>query len=107
MANLTEEEKREFIREIVEILDNHAAELTAAGFDPANLKTELTGLADDADAKEADQVSARAALAATTAASQEATLKGYSKASDAVELMVGLLGKEHALSQIIRKLRSE
>ena len=35
MPNLTEEEKREFIREIAEILDNHAAELTAAGFDPA------------------------------------------------------------------------
>ena len=30
MPNLTEEEQREFPREIIEILDNHSAELTAA-----------------------------------------------------------------------------
>ena len=70
MPNLTEEEKREFPREIIEILDNHSAELTAAGFDPAALKVELTTLADTADAKEGDQVTARAAHATATAESQ-------------------------------------
>jgi len=34
MPNLTEEEKREFPREIIEIMDNHSAELTAAGIYP-------------------------------------------------------------------------
>ena len=63
MPNLTEEEQREFPREIIEILDSNSAELTAAGFDPAALKVELSTLADDADAKEAAQVNARAASA--------------------------------------------
>ena len=107
MANLTEEEKREFPREIIEIMDSNSAELTAAGFDPAALKVELTTLADDADAKEAAQVNARAANATATAESQAATTAGYQKASDSVELIVGLLGKDHALSVILRQLRSE
>jgi hypothetical protein len=34
MPNLTEEEKREFPREIIEIMDNHSADLTAAGIYP-------------------------------------------------------------------------
>ena len=68
---------------------------------------ELTTLADTADAKEADQVTARAAHATATAESQAATEAGYRKASDSVELMVGLLGKDHALSVILRQLRSE
>ena len=55
MPNLTEEEKREFPREIIEIMDNHSADLIAKGFDPAALKVELTTLADTADAKEGDQ----------------------------------------------------
>ena len=55
--NMSEEERRQFVRAMVEILDNHAADLTAAGFDPANKKAELTALAEDADDKEAGQVS--------------------------------------------------
>ena len=43
MPNLTEEEKREFPREIIEIMDNHAAELTAAGFDPVALSGRALG----------------------------------------------------------------
>jgi len=39
MPNLTEEEKREFPREIIEILDNHSAE-----FDPAALSRARLGL---------------------------------------------------------------
>jgi hypothetical protein len=105
--NMSEEERRQFVRAMVEILDNHAADLTAAGFDPANKKAELTALAEDADDKEAGQVSARAALATATTASQEATTNGYKAASNTVDLVVGLLGKDHALSKIIRKLRSE
>jgi hypothetical protein len=38
MPNLTEEEKREFPREIIEILDNHSAE-----FDPAVLSGRALG----------------------------------------------------------------
>ena len=105
--NMSEEERRQFVREMIGILDNHAADLTAAGFDPANKKAELTALAEDADDKEAGQVSARAALATATTASQEATTNGYKAASNTADLVVGLLGKDHALSKIIRKLRSE
>jgi hypothetical protein len=53
------------------------------------------------------KVTARAAHATATAESQAATEAGYRKASDSVELMVGLLGKDHALSVILRQLRSE
>ena len=43
MPNLTEEEKREFPREIIEILDGNSAELTAVGFDPAALSGRALG----------------------------------------------------------------
>jgi len=43
MPNLTEEEHREFPREIIEIMDNHSAELTAAGFDPVSLSGRALG----------------------------------------------------------------
>ena len=39
--------------------------------------------------------------------SQAATTAGYQKASDSMELIIGLLGKDHALSVILRQLRSE
>ena len=107
MPGLTEEEQRESPRQIIEILDNNAAALTAAGFDPAARQAQLTTQADDADAKEADQVDARAALSAATSASQAATQTAYSNASDTVELIIGLLGKDHELSKILRQLRSE
>ena len=105
--NMSEEERRQFVRAMVEILDNHAADLTAAGFDPAAKQAELTALAEDADNKEGGQVNARVALANATASSQQATIKGYKAASNTVDLVVGLLGKDHALSKIIKKLRSE
>ena len=75
MANLTEEEQREFPREIIEILDGNSAELTAAGFDPAALEVELATLVDDADAKEGAQVSARAARATGPVTKKTATAR--------------------------------
>ena len=43
MPNLTEVEKREFPWEIIEIMGNHSAELTAAEFDPAALSGRALG----------------------------------------------------------------
>ena len=106
MPSMTEGERREFPREIIEILDNHAAELTAAGFDPAVKQAALVVLADTADASEADQLSAKIAHDQATDASQAATKAGYEEASNIVEIVVGTMGKDHALSQNIRQLRS-
>ena len=61
MPKMTEEARRQIARQVVEILDNHDAELLAAGYDPANRKAELTTKAETAAAREADQVTARVA----------------------------------------------
>jgi hypothetical protein len=107
MPRMTEEARRDFTRQVVEIMDNHGADLLAAGYDPANRKAELTTKAEAANAREADQVTARVAHQTATAASQEATTDAYKLASDTIEIMVGLLGKDHALSRTLRKLRQE
>ena len=107
MAKLTEDQKRAFSTRIVEILKDNAARLTAAGFNPVARTIDLAIKTHRANDKEAAQVEARRVHLKATAESQQATDESYKLASDTVELIVGLLGKDDELSKILRNIRDE
>jgi len=105
--NLTEAQKRAFARELIEILVDHQAQLTAAGFTTATRITQLQTLAQAADDKEAGQVAAREAHRRATTESKAATKAAYDNASATIELIVGLLGKSDPLVKTLKNLRDE
>ena len=104
MGRLTEDQKRAFARRILEILKDNIARLGAAGFDPINRIVELSVKSYRADDKEAAQFAAQTAAEKATAESQAATDEVYKAASDSVELVVGLLGKDDELSKNLRNI---
>ena len=103
----TETQRRAFTRSILEILRDHENELNDAGFNTQTRITQLEQLTQEAEDKEAAQVAAREAHLQATAASRSATKTVYGAASATVELIVGLLGKEHKLVKAIKNLRDE
>jgi len=88
-------------------LRDHEKELNDAGFNTKTRITQLEQLTQEAEDEEAAQVVAREAHLQATAASQSATKNAYSTASATVELIVGLLRKDHKLVKIIKNLRDE
>ena len=104
---LTEGQQRAFARNILEILRDHEQELKDAGFDPQARTAQLEQLAQDAEDKEAAQTAAREAHLQATSVSQSATKAAYDNASAAVDLISGLLGKNHELVKVIKNLRDE
>jgi hypothetical protein len=105
MPYTTEEEKRDFVRQIVSLLSSNATNLKDLGYDTKKKITELTGLHDVAEQAESEQRNAEAAHRAATQASQEATSNAYKAASSTADLGVGLVGKDNALAKSIRGMR--
>ena len=107
MPGLTENEKRAFAHLMAEILQDNLARLAALGFNGNARLNELRVKEHVAQDKEAAQLAARVAHENATAASVEATDEVYNLASDTVEVIVGLVGKDDALSGRLRNLRDE
>ena len=105
MAALTEDQKRGFGRRVLEIMKDNIARLSAAGFDPISRIIDLSVKAYRADDKEAAQFAAQTAAEKATKESQVATVEFYKLASDSVELVVGLVGKDDELSKNLREIR--
>ena len=84
MPGLTENEKRAFARQLLEVLRDNTDRLTAAGFDPAARITDIETKADTADDKEAAQRAAQEASLRATSESNEATNAVYDLASQTV-----------------------
>ena len=105
MGNLTESRKRDFVTQLIVIMEQNAQLLSDKGFDPANkidqLKQELTA-ADEAEARQAE---AMAAAKDATALSQDTLDTAYRDGSATVDLISGLLGKKDNLLLEIKKLR--
>ena len=105
MGNLTESKKRDFVTQLVVIMEQNAQLLADKGFDPANkidqLKQELTA-ADEAEGKQAD---AMAAAKDATKLANETLDTAYVDGSATVDLISGLLGKKDNLLLEIKKLR--
>ncbi len=105
MATLKESQQRDFVSQFILLITNSAEEMIAAGYDPAELIAKLQQELDGANAAEAAQTDAEIAAQNATKAAQQTLTQAYTSASNAVELVAGLLGKNHKLVKEIRKLR--
>ena len=105
MGNLTEGKKRDFVTQLIVIMEQNAELLIDKGYNPENklteLKQELT-LADEAEGKQAE---AMAAAKDATKLSQDTLDIAYVNGSATVDLISGLLGKKDNLLLEIKKLR--
>ena len=107
MPGLTENEKRAFTHLMAEILQDNLTRLASLGFNGNARLMELRAKEQIAQDKEAAQLAARVAHENATAVSVKATDEAYKLASDTVEVIVGLVGKDDALANRLRNLRDE
>ena len=105
MATLSESKKRDFVSQMITLLEQNAQLLTDKGYNPENkineLKTELT-TTDEAEARQAE---AMAAAKDATKLSQDTLDVAYRNGSATVDLISGLLGKDNNLLKEIKKMR--
>ena len=106
MSKMTESKKRDFVSQLIVILEQNTQLLTDKGFDPTakitQLKTELTA-ADDAEGKQRE---AMAAAKDATKLANETLDVAYTDGSATVDLVTGLLGKKDNLVIEIKKIRN-
>ena len=105
MTSLTESKKRDFITQLIVIIEQNAPLLTNKGFDPTGKLSQLKAEKALADLTEAGQREAVAAAKNATKAAVEALDAAYTDASATVDLISGLLGKDDNLLLEIKKLR--
>ena len=103
--SLTHDQKRAFIHKIIEVLEENTQALSDAGFDVADRLIELNdawALEEDSEAK---QIQAMAASKAATEKSNTDLAAAYNLSSATVELIVGILGKDHPLVEVLKNVR--
>ena len=105
MGNLTEAKKRDFVTQLIIIMEQNAELLIDKGYNPENKITELKQKLTAADEAEGKQAEAMAAAKDATKLSQETLDVAYVDGSAAVDLFSGLLGKKDNLLLEIKKLR--
>ena len=105
MGNLTESKKRDFVTQLILIMEQNAQLLSDKGFDPANKIEQLKQELSTADNAEARQVEAMAAAKDATKLANETLTAVYTDGSATVDLISGLLGKNDNLLLEIKKLR--
>lgn len=105
MGNLNESKKRDFVTQLIVIIKQNAQLLIDEGFDPAAKITELEAEIKTADEAEGKQTDAKVAAKDATKLSKQTLKTAYTNGSATVELITGLLGKNHNLVKEIRKLR--
>jgi len=105
MTSLNEAKKRDFVTQLIVIMEQNAQLLTDKGFDPAEkiatLKQEMIA----ADESEGKQAEAMAAAKNATKLANETLDTAYTNGSATVDLIAGLLGKKDNLLLEIKKLR--
>ncbi len=98
-------QKMDFARLITEFLDGHKDALLAESFDATNDIAEITALQATAVEAEDEQLDAKAIAKQKTAAANAAINACYTKASSALDSIIGAFGKENEYVQELRKLR--
>lgn len=105
MAKMNESGKRDFVRQMITILQRNTSVLSDAGFDPVAKITQLTTELSAADEAEGRQTDAKAAAKIATQEAVQTLKTAYDDGSATVEIIAGFLGKNHPLVQELRKLR--
>ena len=105
MSKQSESDKRDFVTQVIEIMEQNKQRLIEKEFDPANRIGQLKQEIKDTDVAEAKQKEAAAAAKNATEHSNATLDVAYKDASAAVDLITGLLGKKDNLVLEIKKLR--
>ena len=102
---MNESDKRDFISQIISLVEERKSILTEKGFDPTTKLDELKikNLESD-NAEIVQQEAAAKAKEATTNANLKLD-EAYKEASNIADLISGLLGKENELVKKMRKFR--
>lgn len=103
--SLTESKKRDFVSQLVVILQQNTQLLADKGFDPTAKITQLQTELVAADEAEGKQVEAMAAAKDATQLANDTLDTAYTDGSATVDLITGLLGKNDNLVLEIKKLR--
>ena len=103
--SLKESEKRDFITQLIVIMEQNGELLAGKGYDPINKITQLKEELAITDQAEAQQSLAKATAKNATKAATNALNVAYTDASATVDLVSGLLGKDDNLLIEIKKLR--
>lgn len=102
---MNESKKRDFIGQMIGVIESNQTSLTGAGFDPATKLADLKTKYTSAQAAEVGQQEAKAALKNATAAAVETLDTAYKQASNFADLISGIYGKDDAIVKEIRKMR--
>ena len=105
MSSLNESKKRDFIAQLIVMIDKNAQLLIDEGFDPKAKVAELKADEKLAIKGEADQKDALAAAKDATKKANAMLDAAYKNGSATVDLITGLLGKDNNLVLEIKKLR--
>jgi hypothetical protein len=105
MAALTEAQKRSFNRQMEEVMTNSKDALKKQGLDVMPKLKLLKEKNINSEKAEEAQLKAMAEVKAKTAASVKMTTEAYALASAQLDAIVGSLGKDHTLSQKLKKMR--
>lgn len=105
MTSLNEKEKRDFASQVAVITEQNAELLINAGFDPVNRVTALREKVDTTEKAEGRQKEAQAAALDATKHANNSLKAMYDDASAVINLIEGLLGKDHSLVRKLRQLR--
>ncbi|WPD24035.1 MAG: hypothetical protein SD837_05610 [Candidatus Electrothrix scaldis] len=103
---MTEAEKRDFIAQIIALVEEAQDTLKDKGFNPADRLDSLKVKKQDADSAEIAQQEAAAKAKEATAQAKQTLTDAYKDASDVADLISGLLGKDNELVKKMRKFRS-
>lgn len=107
MATVNEKESRDFVSQVIVIVDQNANLLSDAGYDPATRSEQLKGKLQTADNAEGEQNKAQAAALDATILANSTLKLAYNDASAFVNLIEGLLGKDNSLVHKLRQLRKK
>ena len=105
MATLSEAKKRDFVSQIISLLNEESTKLVDKGFDPSKIIKDLVNKNEASDKAETEQQVMAAKAKDATAFSQKKLDEAYREASNQVDLISGLLGKDNELVKKMRKFR--
>ncbi len=105
MAGLNDARRRDFVSQLIVILEQNASLLTEKGFDPTTKITQLKEELTTADDTEGKQLEAMAAAKDATKLAKDSLKVAYADGSATVDLITGLLGKKDNLVLEIKKIR--
>jgi hypothetical protein len=107
MAKLTYAEKLSFATSVVQFLSDNKDSLKETGFDVAKRLSELDQAVKESVKLDSEQEQLKAKLTQATEKAVTSLNNAYTKASSAVDAMVGVMGKETELAKRLRKIRQQ